>query len=239
MQVAAAKALSQFVSENETIRTLLAVAKDSGFETRVRVEAVKSLATEAQNSRTHRELIALYERESDLKLKAWILKSLYLAAPQSQVRNFLENVLKTERNDELLKAAAFAVMTTATTNSTTRILTIIINDNRFSDDVKVEALKSLFWLRKRDFYDFLENIALNKNVGTLVRVASVKLLQVAFHQSNERVNFLTGLAARETNLEVRLAALDALRPRFEERDVRWFHLARDPHSTYTRNPLED
>lgn len=238
VQSTSALALQQFTDRPETIQALTDVLINTRFAPEVKAVAIKALAMEARNARTSRLFLETYQRESHVPLKATILRSLWAAAEVNhQVKEFLEQALIRENEVMLQEAAAFGLLA-VNHNRTYGLLIDVVNSPRYAESVKVEALKSLFWNRSSQFKMYLESMVRDQRRSVDVRVAGLKLLQQAFVQSNQGGEFLTSISTSDPHQEVRLAALDALRPRFEERDVRWFRLHRHPVHNVSLNPLD-
>lgn len=239
-QLAAAKTLLQYSGETLVQRQLLSLLQNSATPVALKIAAVESLCFQAVNSNTSRELLRAYGVERELGLKVAIIKSLFLATYQNRdVRNFVTRILESAEETALQEAAIFALASTSGDQQVARLLTNIMTDTRNDEVVRVAAIKSLFWQRNLDLQRELIRLTQNVREVVQVRVAGLQLLRVVWGASNAKDNFFMDLADGDASVEVRLAALDALRPQFEERDIRWFKLYRNPSTGALRNPLED
>lgn len=239
-QLAAAKTLLQYSGETLVQRQLLSLLQNSATPVALKIAAVESLCFQAVNSNTSRELLRAYGVERELGLKVAIIKSLFLATYQNRdVRNFVTRILENAEETALQEAAIFALASTSGDQQVARLLTNIMTDTRNDEVVRVAAIKALFWQRNLELQRELTRLTQNVREVVPVRVAGLQLLRVVWGASNAKDNFFMDLADGDASVEVRLAALDALRPQFEERDIRWFKLYRVPATGAIRNPLED
>ena len=239
-QLAAAKTLLQYSGETQVQRQLLNLLQTSATPVALKIAAVESLCFQAINSNISRELLRSYGVERDLQLKVAIVKSLFLATNQNRdARNFVTRVLQNEEEPVLSEAAIFALASISGDQQVARLLTNIMTDSRSDEIVRVAAIKALFWQRNLDLQRELIRLISNVREVTSVRVAGLQLLRIVWAASNSKDNFFSDLAENDASSDVRLAALDALRPQLEERDIRWFKLYRNPVTGALRNPLED
>lgn len=239
-QVAAAKTLLQYSGETLVQRQLIQLLQSSATPVALKIAAVESLCFQAINASTSHELLRSYGVERDLALKVALVKSLFFATHQNRdVRNFVTRVLQSEEDAALSEAAIFALASTSDDPQIARLLTNIMIDTRSDDAIRVASIKALFWQRSLDLQRELTRLTQNVREVAAVRVAGLKLLRVVWGASSAKDNFFIDLAENDPSMEVRLAALDGLRPQLEERDIRWFKLYRHPATGALRNPLED
>lgn len=239
IKIAAVKSLREYASDNQTLTTLKSIVLDRQADSLLRQEAVKVLAPELVNQRTSLDIVRMYRVETDMDVKVAILKSLYLAAAGNRdMQNFVMKEFFTANNAELQKAALFGLLASASNSRIGDELVRIAADKNLEADVRVEALKSLYIYNVRRKEDLVEHLAQSESEPTTVRVAALKIIQT-LPQSSSKRDFLMNVVNRASELDVRLAALDALKTLIDEKDIQWFRLHRDPRSGFTRNPLLD
>lgn len=240
IQLAAVKSLRQFASDSETLRTLLDVALNTSLDSSIRQEAIKSLANDARNSRTWKHFVSLYQNESDVAVKATVLRSLYLAASGNrQVQNFVEDALRSETDEVLQEAAAFGLLASAGNSQVANLLMQVTASQRHATAVRIQAIKSLYLYRSNRVEDVVESLAQNPETPSQLREIAIYTIQATFAASSRKRDLLMNLATRDRDQAVRLAAIDALRPALEEKDVRRLNLPVDPRNGISRNPLEN
>lgn len=237
LKLAAVHGLKGHIAANDTQRVLMALAFDSNEETLLRTEALKALVPDTINSRTYRQLLGLYQRETNLEVKTMILKCLYLAAGSSQVSNFLQSVLLGSNEVELKRAAAFGFLAHINSSRVANTLMNILADRSEDAELRVEALKSLYWYRNSRKENLIVQLAFDQNTEKVLRLAAVKSI-MTFARSNRNRDYLTRLARVDQDQDIKAEALKALRFQMSEKDIRWFRLHRDLAGN-ARDPLAD
>jgi hypothetical protein len=239
VQVNAIKVLKEEVGNSEIERTLLSIVKNTTIASELRQEALKSLVPVSRSNTVTRTLTTLFTREQDLDVKVVLVKSLWLAAASDhKLRRFLTNILLRDTDVELRKAAAFALQATINSSSSASPLLNVARNSSLDSDLRVEALKSLFFYNSSSVDRFLQQLSYNEGEDTPVRVASLKLL-AGYPLSSSKRRFLMNLAQMTSDDSVRIAATDALRIKLSQEDVRYFHLFKNPKTGDLRDPLLD
>ena len=239
VQINAVKVLNEEVGSSEAERALLNIVKDKNAASKLRQEALKSLVPISRSDTITRTLTSLYSREQDLDVKVVLVKSLWLAAASNnRIRRFLTSILLGDQEVRLQKAAAFALQATVNSSTAAAPLLKVIKNSSFDSELRVQALKSLFFYNSSNVDRFLQQLAYNEGEDTSVRVASLKLL-VGYPISSTKRRFLINLALMTSDDTVRIAATDSLRVKLSQQDVRYFHLFKNPKTGDLRDPLLD
>jgi len=239
VKVASIKALRDFAGQNDVERALLNLIQNNNELLALRQAAVETLVPFTRSSNLSRRIVALYTRETNVEMKKTILRSLWLAASSNNTtERFLTNVLHRELDQELRQAAAFGLMATITSTSKAQNMLNILRNRTLNTNLRVEALKSLFFWRNNRVENVLEALAYDKTEDSAVRAACLKLY-MSYPQSSSKRRYLMNLSRVSTNEQVKVAATDALRVQINQEDVRFFHLYKNPKTGELRNPLLD
>jgi hypothetical protein len=239
LKISAIKSLKEEVSNADVSRSLFNILVNTKAASLARQEALKSLVPVTRSSNITRKLTTLFHREKDLAVKTVLVKSLWLAAAgNNRVRRFLTSVLYNSPEDELKSAAAFALQATMTSSLAARPLLNVARNTGNATEVRVEALKSLFFYNNSSVDRSFQQLASDESEDTEVRIASLKLL-IGYPISNTKRRFLMNLSQTSADEMVRVAAIDALRVNLNQDDIRYFHLFKNPKTGELRDPLLD
>jgi hypothetical protein len=241
-RVSAVKSLKELVGNSDVSRSLLKLAGEVSQNIKLRQEAFSSLVPVSRSSRISRTLLSIYKKEQNVALKVSLLRSLWLAASTDQtVRRFIQKILlnSQDANDSLRQAAAFALQATINSSRAARPLTNIIQNANNSIELRVQALKSLFFYKHNNIVERLfKALAYDESEKEEVRVTALKLL-MGHPSSSTKRRYLIDLSRRTYSDVVRNAAIDALRLNYNQQDIRYFHLFKNPKTGDLRDPLLD
>lgn len=223
--------LKEYIQESEVRNVITSMALDKNVKNEVRVEAIKALSKDAPNSRTYQTLIKLFQNEDNAEIKATILKSLYIAsAGSSLVQRFLQDQLANNDEASLKEAAAFGLKESSQNSRILEPLVVVANDKNLEENVRVQAIKSLFLGRMNNRVEkFLESRIADQSEALSVRMAALRLYQ-AVNVSNGNRDFLINVSLHDQNNLIKERALSSLKTRLNDEEIEWLNLRFHPYS---------